>query len=187
MSHNLNVLHYLYNRIVCDNLASVGYYVGGMSETELKKSEQKQIILASYSMAQEGLDISTLNAQFLITPKTDIVQILGRILRAKSANHPVVYDFVDTHSLFQRQWFKRKRYFASQKYTIVGTDSVQYSPDMSTWTAISNGGKKKKGTKEEDDEEEEDEEDEEDELNKRKGEKGKGKGGVCLIPIAKKK
>jgi superfamily II DNA or RNA helicase len=196
MSHNLNVLRYLYNRIVCDNLASVGYYVGGMSETELKKSEQKQIILASYSMAQEGLDISTLNAQFLITPKTDIVQILGRILRAKSANHPVVYDFVDTHSLFQRQWFKRKRYFASQKYTIVGTDSVQYSPDMSTWTAISTGGKKKKGSKEEEEEEEEEDEeeeeeedeydeDDEDELNKRKGEKGKG--GVCLIPIAKKK
>jgi hypothetical protein len=31
MSHNLNVLEYMYNKFVCKNLASVGYYVGGMS------------------------------------------------------------------------------------------------------------------------------------------------------------
>ena len=38
MAQNLNILHYMYKKFVCKNLASVGYYVGGMSEVELKKT-----------------------------------------------------------------------------------------------------------------------------------------------------
>jgi len=112
MAHNLNILHYIYKKFVCKNLASVGYYVGGMKESELKKSEKKQVILSTYIMVSEGLDIPTLNAEFLITPKTDIVQTVGRVLRAKhSYSHPIIYDFVDSHDLFQRQWLKRKAYY----------------------------------------------------------------------------
>lgn len=120
LSHNLNVLEYIYNKFVCKNLASVGYYVGGMSEAELKMAETKQIILASFAMASEGLDIPTLNAEFLITPKTDVVQSVGRILRAKHATtKPVIYDFVDTHETFRRQWLKRRAFYRKQKYRIV--------------------------------------------------------------------
>ena len=123
LSHNLNVLEYIYQKFVCKNLASVGYYVGGMSEQELKASEKKHVILATYSMASEGLDIPGLNAEFLISPKTDIVQSVGRILRAKHATtQPVIYDFVDTHDVFQRQWRKRKAFYKKQNYKIVGYD-----------------------------------------------------------------
>jgi superfamily II DNA or RNA helicase len=118
-------------------MASVGYYVGGMSEAELKKSEKKQVILASFSMCSEGLDIPTLNTEFLITPKTDIVQIVGRILRAKhSFSHPIIYDFVDTHDVFQRQWIKRKSYYKKQNYKIIGTNNVEYNPNFSEWKEI---------------------------------------------------
>ena len=137
MAQNLNILHYIYKKFVCKNLASVGYYIGGMSELELKKSEDKQVILSSYQMSSEGLDIPTLNAEFLITPKTDIVQSVGRILRAKhSFSHPIIYDFVDTHDLFQRQWMKRKAYYKKQNYKIVGTNSIEYTPDVSKWRVI---------------------------------------------------
>ena len=128
MAHNLNILHYIYSKMVCKNLASVGYYVGGMDEASLKKSEKKQIILATYSMAQEGLDIPTLNAEFLISPKTDIIQIVGRILRAKhDYSHPIIYDFVDSHDVFQRQWAKRKSYYKKQNYKIIGSNSMDYT------------------------------------------------------------
>ena len=124
LSHNLNVLEYIYQKFVCKNLASVGYYVGGMSEQELKASETKHVILATYSMASEGLDIPGLNAEFLISPKTDIVQSVGRILRAKHATtQPVIYDFVDTHDVFQRQWRKRKAFYKKQNYKIVSYDA----------------------------------------------------------------
>jgi superfamily II DNA or RNA helicase len=120
LSHNLNVLEYIYNKFICKNYASVGYYVGGMSEQELKLAETKQIILASFAMASEGLDIPTLNAEFLITPKTDVVQSVGRILRAKHATtKPVIYDFIDTHETFRRQWLKRRAFYRKQKYQIV--------------------------------------------------------------------
>jgi len=138
MAHNLNILHYIYKKFVCKNLASVGYYVGGMKEAELKKSEKKQIVLSTYQMAQEGLDIPTLNSEFLITPKTDIVQTVGRILRAKhNFSHPIIYDFVDIHDLFQRQWLKRKSYYKKQNYKIIGTNSLEYNNNNTKWREIS--------------------------------------------------
>jgi superfamily II DNA or RNA helicase len=143
MSHNLNVLDYMYNKFVCKNLASVGYYVGGMSEPELKHSEKQQVIFASFSMCSEGLDIPTLNTEFLITPKTDVVQIVGRILRAKHATcNPIIYDFVDSHDVFQRQWVKRKAYFKKNNYRIIQTNSFNYSPDTSSWKVVFEPGGK---------------------------------------------
>jgi len=137
MAHNLNILHYIYKKFVCKNLASVGFYIGGMSEAELKKTENKQIILASFSMSQEGLDIPTLNAEFLITPKTDIIQSVGRILRAKhDFSHPIIYDFVDSHDVFQRQWLKRKSYYKKQNYKIIGTNNIEYNDNFTNWKII---------------------------------------------------
>lgn len=137
MAHNLNILHYMYKKFVCKNLASVGYYIGGMKEAQLKASENKQVIFASYGLSSEGLDIPTLNAEFLITPKTDVVQITGRVLRAKHKfSHPIIYDFVDSHDVFQRQWLKRKAYYKKQNYKIIGTNSVEYNTDTSKWREI---------------------------------------------------
>jgi superfamily II DNA or RNA helicase len=134
LSHNLNVLEYIYTKIVCKNLASVGYYVGGMSEEELKKSEKKQIILATFAIANEGLDIPSLNAEFLITPKTDVVQTIGRVLRAKHAHaDPIIYDINDSHDVFQRQWLKRKTYYKKNNYQIIECDSYNYTKDISKW------------------------------------------------------
>jgi superfamily II DNA or RNA helicase len=116
---------------VCKNIASVGYYVGGMKDTELKKSATKQVVLASFSMASEALDIPTLNAEFLISPKTDIVQCVGRILRAKHAlSNPIIYDIKDVHDVFYKQWLKRKAYYKKEKYTIVECDSYSYSKKL---------------------------------------------------------
>ena len=137
MAHNLNILHYMYKKFVCKNLASVGYYVGGMKEAELKRSEKQQVVLASFGQSSEGLDIPTLNAEFLITPKTDIVQVVGRILRAKhNFSHPIIYDFVDTHGVFQRQWLKRKSYYKKQNYKIIGINSIEYNTDTQKWKNI---------------------------------------------------
>lgn len=44
MAHNLNILHYIYKKFVCKNLASIGYYIGGMSEAELKKQRKTDSI-----------------------------------------------------------------------------------------------------------------------------------------------
>jgi superfamily II DNA or RNA helicase len=69
-------------------------------------------------MASEGLDIPTLSTLVLATPKTDIVQCVGRILRVKRAN-PIIVDIVDSHDTFQNQWSKRKTYYRKCNYTIL--------------------------------------------------------------------
>ena len=157
LSHNLNILEYMYKKIVCKNIASVGYYVGGMKEIDLKNTETKQIILASYAMASEGLDIPSLNAEFLITPKTDIVQTVGRILRSKHLiTKPVIYDFVDNHGVFQRQWLKRKAFYKKQNYKIIKTTSVEYTSDYKKWKLETTNKFSKKAEEEEENEEEND-------------------------------
>ncbi len=133
LSHNKNLLQYLYDAINHNNINSVGFYIGGMKENKLKESESKKIILATYSMASEGLDIKTLTTLFLATPKTDIIQAIGRILRIKD-NNPLVIDIVDSHDIFQKQFIKRKQYYKKQNYNLFTTTYKKYYDD--DWSKV---------------------------------------------------
>lgn len=128
-----NILSYMFDAIRHHNICSVGYYIGGMKESALKESESKQVVLATYSMAAEGLDIKTLTTLFMITPMTNIEQSVGRILRQKHEFAPIVVDIIDTHDNFQRQWSKRKSFFKKQNYKIIQTSSSTYDPDITKW------------------------------------------------------
>jgi len=144
LGHNKSLLKYLYEAIGHRNIAngSVGYYVGGMKETDLKISETKQVIIATYSMASEGLDIKTLTTLVLATPKTDIIQAVGRILRVKHSQ-PVVIDIVDSHEVFQRQYQKRKAFYRKQKYKIIETNNGESSFDIKNWKVTYDPNNKK--------------------------------------------
>jgi superfamily II DNA or RNA helicase len=128
-----NILSYMFDAIRHHNICTVGYYVGGMKESALKESESKQVVLATYSMAAEGLDIKTLTTLFMITPMTNIEQSVGRILRQKHEFAPIVVDIIDTHDNFQRQWSKRKSFFKKQNYKIIQISSSSYDPDITKW------------------------------------------------------
>jgi superfamily II DNA or RNA helicase len=115
----------------------VGYYVGGMKEAALKESEKKKIIIATYAMASEGLDIKTLTTLILASPKTDVCQSVGRILRQKHSS-PLVIDIIDGHDIFMSQWYKRRKYYKSQDYKILVCDNTEYDTqgfktDLSKW------------------------------------------------------
>ena len=131
-----NILNYIYDAIVHRNIATVGYYIGQMKEAALKESEKKQVVIATYAMAAEGLDIKSLSTLFMVTPMTKIEQSVGRILRQKHSFSPVVVDIIDTHANFQNQWNKRKTYFKSQNYKIIQTNSNYYQPDTSKWKIV---------------------------------------------------
>lgn len=118
IAHNKSILKYIHDAIVHRSIASVGYYVGGMKEKDLKESETKKIIIATYSMAAEALDIKTLTTLVMATPKTDIEQAVGRILRVKHSS-PIVVDIIDSHSIFKNQWKKRCTFYKKQNYKIV--------------------------------------------------------------------
>jgi superfamily II DNA or RNA helicase len=135
LAHNKNLLKYLHDAIVHKNITTVGYYVGGMKETALKETESKQIVIATYAMAAEALDIKTLTTLIMATPKTDIEQSVGRILRDKHAN-PMVVDIIDSHDLFKNQWRKRKTFYKRENYKIIYTTSMTYSLDFSKWETV---------------------------------------------------
>lgn len=128
-----NILSYIFDAINHRNICTVGYYIGGMKEKALKESENKQVILATFSMAAEGLDVKTLTTLFMVTPMTNIEQSVGRILRQKHSFDPVVVDIIDSHDNFQRQWNKRKTFYKKYNYKIIQTNNTIYSPDVSKW------------------------------------------------------
>jgi len=120
------VLNELYKRITEKGLTTVGYYVGGMKQKDLDISKTKQIILATYSMASEGLDVATLSTLVFATPRTDIKQSVGRILRQKHARNPIVVDVVDTHKTFKNQATKRRTYYRQNGYAIYKCGYEEY-------------------------------------------------------------
>tara|TARA_B100000508_G_scaffold137994_1_gene133377 strand:- start:166 stop:1608 length:1443 start_codon:yes stop_codon:yes gene_type:complete len=126
LAHNKSLLKYFYDAIDHRKFASVGYYVGGMKEQALKESENKSIIIGTYAMASEALDIKTLTTLVMATPKTDITQAVGRILRTKE-HTPLVVDIIDDHDVFTNQWKKRKSYYKKENYKIISCDSNNYN------------------------------------------------------------
>jgi len=143
LAHNKSLLNYLYTGIQHQNISSVGYYLGGMKEKDLKESETKQIIIATYAMASEALDIKTLTTLIMATPKTDIEQSVGRILREKHSQ-PIVVDIIDSHSIFQKQWIKRQKFYKSQKYKIVTSSNKNYNGLNTQWVEQINSKLKSK-------------------------------------------
>ena len=125
LAHNKSLITYLHQAVEHRNIATVGYYIGGMKEADLKISEGKKVIIATYAMASEGLDIKTLTTLIMASPKTDVCQSIGRILRTKHTS-PLVVDIIDSHDIFEKQWYKRRQYYMKQKYNIISTDNTRY-------------------------------------------------------------
>ena len=125
LSQTKNLLNYLYKLITSKNVISVGYYIGGMKEKDLKASESKQIILATFAMAAEALDIKSLTTLVLATPKSDIVQAVGRIMRAEHSR-PLIIDIIDQHDTLLNQFNKRRSFYNEKNYKIIRTTNANY-------------------------------------------------------------
>jgi len=79
----------------------------------------KAILIATYSMCKEGFDVPTLNTLVMATPRPDIDQIVGRILRVEKkgrAVHPLIVDIVDPQ--FRRQFGMRNSLYKKRQYRV---------------------------------------------------------------------
>ena len=112
----------------CDKLAndlrttlkgySVGLYYGGMKKEELQSSNKCNVIIATYQMASEGYDNPQLDTLVLASPKCSVEQAVGRILRKKNKNNPVVIDINDSISIFNNWNKKRLSFYKSKNFNI---------------------------------------------------------------------
>ena len=95
------------------------YYIGGMTQKKLDIASSAQIILGSYGMASEGLDIPTLNTLIMATPRREVEQSVGRIIRKSShIVQPLIIDIVDMLPSFVNQGIYRRKLYKKLNYNI---------------------------------------------------------------------
>lgn len=123
-THNRKILVLSDRKAHCDLMFnslssySVGLYYGGMKTDDLKKSNNCRIIIATYQMASEGYDNPELDTLILASPKGNVEQAVGRILRKENENLPLVIDINDTISVFNNWHRKRLSLYRSKKFKI---------------------------------------------------------------------
>jgi superfamily II DNA or RNA helicase len=105
-----------------DPAITMAYYIGGMKEAVREAgAASARVLLASYAMASEAMNIKSLNAVVLASPRKNVEQSTGRILRVRPEARelaPVIVDIVDDHSMYQGQWSKRQTYYRKCAYRI---------------------------------------------------------------------
>jgi superfamily II DNA or RNA helicase len=148
LSQIRGLLTVIHEQLIGYGFDDVGFYVGGMKQKDLQATEEKQIVLATYAMAAEALDIKTLNTLVMVSPKTDIIQSVGRILRTRGSGK-IIVDIIDTHDVFQNQWKKRRVYYKKCGYGISYVKSLEYvnMEIRDTWKRVANAIKEEETPK----------------------------------------
>ena len=97
---------------------SCDFYIGGKSQKQLDEASKAQILLGSYGMASEGLDIPSLNTLIMTTPRREVEQSIGRIIRKVGQVQPIIIDIVDMLPSLSRQGTYRRKLYKKLKYKI---------------------------------------------------------------------
>jgi superfamily II DNA or RNA helicase len=108
-------------QVIDENEYTTAYYIGKSNALDLKDAAKADVIFGSYAMAEEGLDIDGLNTLVFATPKKNIIQSLGRIMRKPVQDGdvwPVVIDIADSYSCFKRWGDDRINYYEKQDYVV---------------------------------------------------------------------
>jgi predicted helicase len=99
----------------------VGLYIGGMKKEQYEESEKKQVLVATFQLVAEGFDVPRLDTLVLASPKSDVVQACGRILRhgGHRKNEPLIIDIQDQWSVFYSQARKRGKTYEESGFVVI--------------------------------------------------------------------
>ena len=93
------------------------WYVGDTPVEDRESAASKRVIMSTYSMAKEALDIPRLDTLVQGTPKGDVVQACGRVQRkCQTKQTPLVIDVIDTFSVFEQLRWKRHRFYKQEGF-----------------------------------------------------------------------
>ncbi|WKV32843.1 putative DNA helicase [Vibrio phage vB_VhaS_R21Y] len=105
------------------NRKDIGYYIGGLSEKKREEVKKKRVALATYAMTESATDNPIWSTAVMATPRSDVNQILGRILRLhptkccalkpeEGKKIPIVLDLIDSDSkVFLNYAKSRAKYY----------------------------------------------------------------------------
>lgn len=97
-------------------------YIGGVSKAAIKKAKSARVIFGTYQKLGTGVDIPWFSVAVLATPRAQVKQVVGRILREHpDKGQPIVFDVnFDDSPVFKSYGMARDRYYeevgASVKY-----------------------------------------------------------------------
>lgn len=99
-------------------------FVGKTPARERARAMERRIIMSTYSMSSEGLDIPSLSAAVLATPRGNVEQSIGRIQRPCAGKLTPVraVDVVDTFSMFLYMAKKRAKLYRAHGFEVVEED-----------------------------------------------------------------
>lgn len=140
-SSRVDHLQTIHDRLVMAGVPSksIGFYIGGLSETEREKAKARPVVLATYQMCSEATDAPWWDTAVLGTPRSDVLQIVGRVLReyegkcsvgqeAGGLRCPVVLDVIDSGlKLFHSYATSRQRFYQrlEAKVVRISTEELQ--------------------------------------------------------------
>lgn len=118
----------------------MGYYVGGMKPQEREVVEENaRVIFASVSISAEGLDIPRLNTIILASPRSDVEQSVGRIMRTPPGVGPVPPLIIDPYDpLFAGPAKKRRALYKKSGYTFETVEEEDDDPPPPVAIAFKN-------------------------------------------------
>lgn len=101
-------------------VTDISLYVGGMTSSARNDAKTKPVVMATYQMTKEATDIPSLDTLVMCTPKSDVEQIVGRILRLHADKlHGIVFDPVDDSSpVFKGYYGSRKKWYLSKGFEV---------------------------------------------------------------------
>jgi superfamily II DNA or RNA helicase len=99
----------------------ISEYIGGLTEQQRIDNAKARVILGSYAYFSEGTDIPDLDTAILASPRSNIMQAIGRILRVlEGKKEPVIFDIVDECSpVLIGMHHSRMRHYNELKANIV--------------------------------------------------------------------
>jgi superfamily II DNA or RNA helicase len=99
---------------------SMAKYVGGLSKTARAEALEKPVLFATYKYCSEGTDIPWADTLVLGMPRSNVEQIVGRILREhEDKKRPVVLDILDNDSpVFADYADTRKKWYRKEGATV---------------------------------------------------------------------
>lgn len=106
ISLRINQLNFFYDQLTSKNNVKVCRIYNNYNED----FKDHSVLLASYSKANEGLDVPNLDTLILACPVSNIQQCCGRITRGETGITREIYDIND--DIMVGSFFKRKKYYS---------------------------------------------------------------------------